>query len=111
MARASAAVYEASPKIRELGVGINVLPHAVKELAELGLLGARRSRIRTRELIYTHRFGQVILRGPRGLDAGFKLPQFWLHRGLSGHVATRGPGPAGPEASAHRASVYLVRPG
>src|SRR4029453_13382888 len=29
-------IYEASPKIRELGVGINVLPHAIAELAELG---------------------------------------------------------------------------
>ena len=41
-------VYEASPRIRELGVGINVLPHAIAELGEPGLLqrldaGARAS--------------------------------------------------------------------
>lgn len=33
-------VFEQSREIRELGVGINLLPHATKELAELGLLGA-----------------------------------------------------------------------
>ena len=38
-------IYEAAPKIRELGVGINVLPHAIAELAELGLwLGSTRWR-------------------------------------------------------------------
>src|SRR3954452_8293466 len=31
-------VYESAPAVRELGVGINILPHAVRELAELGLL-------------------------------------------------------------------------
>ena len=34
------AVYEQSRAIRELGVGINTLPHAIKELAALGLLDA-----------------------------------------------------------------------
>ena len=64
--------YEASPKIRELGVGINVLPHAIAELAELGLL-ARLDEvaIRTRELIYANRFGQEIWREPRGVEAGY----------------------------------------
>ena len=31
-------LFEQSDSIRELGVGINTLPHAIKELAELGLL-------------------------------------------------------------------------
>ena len=31
-------VYESVGELRELGVGINVLPHAVRELTELGLL-------------------------------------------------------------------------
>jgi 5-methylphenazine-1-carboxylate 1-monooxygenase len=75
-------VYEASPRIRELGVGINVLPHAIAELAELGLL-ARLDEvaIRTRELIYANRFGQEIWREPRGLEAGYAVPQFSIHRG------------------------------
>jgi len=75
-------IYEASPKIRELGVGINVLPHAIAELAELGLLGRLDDvAIRTRELIYANRFGQEIWREPRGLEAGYKVPQFSIHRG------------------------------
>jgi 2-polyprenyl-6-methoxyphenol hydroxylase-like FAD-dependent oxidoreductase len=75
-------IYEASPKIRELGVGINVLPHAIAELAELRLLARLDAvAIRTRELIYANRFGQEIWREPRGVEAGYKVPQFSIHRG------------------------------
>jgi 2-polyprenyl-6-methoxyphenol hydroxylase-like FAD-dependent oxidoreductase len=75
-------IYEASPKIRELGVGINVLPHAIAELAELGLLSRLDDvAIRTRELIYANRVGQEIWREPRGVEAGYKVPQFSIHRG------------------------------
>jgi len=75
-------IYEAAPRIRELGVGINVLPHAIAELAELGLL-ARLDEVavRTRELIYANRFGQEIWREPRGVEAGYQVPQFSIHRG------------------------------
>jgi 5-methylphenazine-1-carboxylate 1-monooxygenase len=77
-----AEVFEQSSEIRELGVGINTLPHAIKELAGLGLLPALdRVAIRTRELIYMNRFGQPIWREPRGTDAGFDTPQFSIHRG------------------------------
>ena len=52
-------VFEQSTTIRELGVGINLLPHAVKELAGLGLLDALdRVAVRTSELAYANRFGQ-----------------------------------------------------
>jgi len=75
-------VFEQSRGIRELGVGINTLPHAIKELAEVGLLDALdRVAIRTAELIYTNRFGQALWREPRGLDAGYDYPQFSVHRG------------------------------
>jgi 5-methylphenazine-1-carboxylate 1-monooxygenase len=75
-------VFEQSRSIRELGVGINLLPHAVKELAKLGLLDELdRVAIRTFELIYTNRFGQRLWREPRGLDAGYDYPQFSIHRG------------------------------
>src|SRR5215471_1885075 len=75
-------LYEQSETIRELGVGINTLPHAIKELAELGLIEALdAAAIRTYELIYTNRFGQEIWREPRGTDAGYEYPQFSIHRG------------------------------
>ncbi|TMJ31805.1 MAG: flavin-dependent oxidoreductase, partial [Alphaproteobacteria bacterium] len=75
-------LYEQGETIRELGVGINTLPHAIKELAELGLLdGLDAVGIRTYELIYTNRFGQEVWREPRGTDAGYEFPQFSIHRG------------------------------
>jgi 5-methylphenazine-1-carboxylate 1-monooxygenase len=86
-------VFEQSREFHELGVGINTLPHAIKELADLGLLEALdRVAIRTQELIYTNRFGQEIWREPRGLAAGYEFPQFSVHRGrLQGtlHAAAR----------------------
>ncbi len=75
-------IYEQSDTIRELGVGINTLPHAIKELAEIGLLDRLdRAGIRTYELFYMNRSGQEIWREPRGTDAGFEYPQFSIHRG------------------------------
>jgi 2-polyprenyl-6-methoxyphenol hydroxylase-like FAD-dependent oxidoreductase len=75
-------VYEQADQIRELGVGINTLPHAIKELKQLGLLQRLDDvAIRTYELIYTNRFGQEIWREPRGIEAGFEVPQFSIHRG------------------------------
>ena len=75
-------VFEQVRELRELGVGINTLPHAIKELAALGLLAELdRVGIRTRELIYANRFGQVVWRELRGTDAGFDAPQFSIHRG------------------------------
>jgi 2-polyprenyl-6-methoxyphenol hydroxylase-like FAD-dependent oxidoreductase len=75
-------IYEQTETIRELGVGINTLPHAIKELAQLGLLERLdRVAIRTYELIYANALGQEIWREPRGTDAGFDYPQFSIHRG------------------------------
>src|ERR1700758_4752052 len=75
-------LFEQSDPIRELGVGINTLPHAIKELAPLDLLQRLDAvSIRTFELFYTNRFGQEIWREPRGLDAGYDVPQFSIHRG------------------------------
>ncbi|MFT2588443.1 FAD-dependent monooxygenase, partial [Escherichia coli] len=46
-------VYEAVPELRPLGVGINLLPHAVRELSELGLLEALdRVGVRTQEAVF-----------------------------------------------------------
>ena len=69
-------------EIKPLGVGINVLPHAVRELVELGLEDALdATSIRTKELAYFSKHGQPIWSEPRGLDAGYKWPQFSIHRG------------------------------
>ena len=75
-------IYEQARELRELGVGINMLPHAIKELAALGLLPALdEAGIRTRELIYANRFGQTVWQELRGIEAGYDTPQFSIHRG------------------------------
>jgi 5-methylphenazine-1-carboxylate 1-monooxygenase len=75
-------VYEAAEEIRPLGVGINVLPHATKELEDLGLLAALESAgVVTREVVYATRRGEVIWSEPRGRFAGYRWPQVSIHRG------------------------------
>ena len=77
-----AKVFESVPELKPLGVGINVLPHAVRELIELGLLDRLDAAgVRTRELAYFSKHGKPIWSEPRGLEAGYKWPQFSIHRG------------------------------
>src|SRR5580704_14516819 len=77
-----AKVFESVPALIPLGVGINVLPHAVRELIGLGLLeGLEAAGVRTRELAYFSKHGKPIWSEPRGLEAGYKWPQFSIHRG------------------------------
>lgn len=77
-----ATIYEQASEVREVGVGINILPHAIKELAQLGLLPTLDTiGIRTKELLYLNRLGQEVWREKRGTDAGFDFPQFSIHRG------------------------------
>lgn len=75
-------VWEASETLRPLGVGINLLPHAVKELSALGLQDALAAMaIETSSLSYFNKFGQQIWHEPRGRAAGYDWPQFSVHRG------------------------------
>ena len=79
----AAKVFESVGELKPLGVGINVLPHAVRELIELGLhdqLAA--ASVATRELAYFSKRGRLIWSEPRGLEAGYKWPQFSIHRGI-----------------------------
>jgi 2-polyprenyl-6-methoxyphenol hydroxylase-like FAD-dependent oxidoreductase len=77
----SCRVFEAVPEILPLGVGINLLPHAMRELSELGLLDALAARaIETRELAFYSRHGQFIYKEPRGRFAGYDWPQLSIHR-------------------------------
>lgn len=75
-------IFERADAVRELGVGINMLPHAVRELSDLGLMPELDAHgIRTRELIYANRFGQTVWQELRGTDAGHDVPQISIHRG------------------------------
>jgi 2-polyprenyl-6-methoxyphenol hydroxylase-like FAD-dependent oxidoreductase len=75
-------IYESVSAIKELGVGINVLPHAVRELTELGVgddLAA--VGIPTAEMVFYSKHGQRIWGEPRGEAAGYRWPQISVHRG------------------------------
>ena len=75
-------IYEAAPEIKPVGVGINLLPHATKELAELGLEEAlSRLAVTTVDACFFNRHGQLVYREPLGRHAGYEWPQFSIHRG------------------------------
>jgi 2-polyprenyl-6-methoxyphenol hydroxylase-like FAD-dependent oxidoreductase len=75
-------VYESAPEVRELGVGITLLPHAMRELTGLGLGEALASQgIENRESCFFNRFGQLIYTEPRGRAAGYPVPEVGIHRG------------------------------
>jgi 2-polyprenyl-6-methoxyphenol hydroxylase-like FAD-dependent oxidoreductase len=78
----SVTVYEMVEQVTPLGVGINLQPNAVRELSELGL-GEKLAQtgIPIRELCLFNKFGQQVWSEPRGLAAGFKWPQYSIHRG------------------------------
>ena len=96
-------VYEAAAEVKPLGVGINALPHSIRELAALGLLPRLDEiAIRTRQLTYANHLGQQIWSEPRGLFAGHDVPQFSVHRGrlhaMLWQAATERLGPAAPRS-------------
>jgi 5-methylphenazine-1-carboxylate 1-monooxygenase len=75
-------VYERASEIKELGVGITLLPHAMREFSALGvaeeLLAAG---IENVESCFFNRFGQLIYKEPRGKLSGYKFPEVGIHRG------------------------------
>ena len=75
-------IVEATERIGQVGLGINILPHASRELAGLGLEDALSSvAVLTREAVFYNRFGQFIYSEPLGREAGYSHPQFSVHRG------------------------------
>jgi 2-polyprenyl-6-methoxyphenol hydroxylase-like FAD-dependent oxidoreductase len=77
-----AELVDSATTLGPLGVGINLLPHAVRELTELGLgphLAA--TGIATSEQAHFDRHGSLIWREPRGRGLGYAWPQYSIHRG------------------------------
>src|ERR1044072_6990925 len=78
----AARVFEVAPELKELGVGITLLPHAMREFTALGLddelLAAG---IENAESCFFNRFGQLIYKEPRGKAAGYQTPEVGIHRG------------------------------
>ncbi len=75
-------IFERAPAIKALGVGITLLPHAMREFSALGLgeqlLAAG---IENRESCFFNRFGQLIYKEPRGKFGGYQYPEVGIHRG------------------------------
>jgi 5-methylphenazine-1-carboxylate 1-monooxygenase len=75
-------IYESVREIQPLGVGINILPHAMAVLDGLGLLSLLEPvGVPTAELAFFNKHGQLIWREPRGRLAGYPVPQISIHRG------------------------------
>jgi 5-methylphenazine-1-carboxylate 1-monooxygenase len=75
-------IFESAAEIRAVGVGINLLPHATRELAALGLEAAlAQVAVATQDATFFNRFGQLIYQEPLGRAAGYADPQFSIHRG------------------------------
>ena len=75
-------MFESSRTIEPLGVGINLQPNAVRELAALGIKDdLKRIGIQTEEFGLFSKRGLEIWTEPRGLKAGYDEPQFSVHRG------------------------------
>lgn len=75
-------IYESAREIKPLGVGINLLPHAVRVLTHLDLNPAlEKVAVATSKLAYFNKLGQQIWQEPRGKFAGYNWPQFSIHRG------------------------------
>src|SRR3954454_6627385 len=75
-------VYEAAPELKELGVGITLLPHGMREFTALGLDDELlKAGIENAESCFFNRFGQLIYREPRGKKAGYQYPEVGIHRG------------------------------
>jgi 2-polyprenyl-6-methoxyphenol hydroxylase-like FAD-dependent oxidoreductase len=70
-------ILEAEPDLRELGVGISLLPHGAEVMRELGVLSElQRRAVEFRESCFFNRHGQLIYRDPA--TPGF--PQLLIHR-------------------------------
>ena len=75
-------VFEAASEFRPLGVGINMMPHAIRVLSTLGLEeNLNRYGVEAKEFAYFNRHGQEIFTEPCGRFAGYEYPHFSIHRG------------------------------
>ena len=75
-------VFEAASAFRPLGVGINMMPHAIRVLWSLGLEeNLKRFGVEAKEFAYFNRHGQKIFTEPCGRFAGYEYSHFSIHRG------------------------------
>ncbi|GAA0935216.1 flavin-dependent oxidoreductase [Pseudonocardia zijingensis] len=75
-------VYDAAPVFKPLGLGINLMPHCVRVLTQLGLRDALSEvAVEAQEFVFATHNGQIVYREPTGRYAGHDHPHFSIHRG------------------------------
>ncbi|MFT6302592.1 MAG: 2-polyprenyl-6-methoxyphenol hydroxylase-like FAD-dependent oxidoreductase [Granulosicoccus sp.] len=76
-------VVESSREMRPLGVGINIQPNAVRELFDLDIAQEELDAVGLPavEWALVGLNGKEVYAEPRGLEAGYKWPQYAVHRG------------------------------
>ena len=75
-------VVERARDVKPLGLGINLLPHAVRELDHLGLADPLASiAVAPSAVAYYDSRGAQLFREPRGVKGGYGHPQLSVHRG------------------------------
>ena len=75
-------VIESAHEMKPLGVGINLLPHAVRELQELGLSDElARIAAEPSAISFFDAGGRLLFSEPRGIAGGYAWPQYSVHRG------------------------------
>lgn len=75
-------IYESASLLKELGVGLNLFPHAMQRLDELGLGPALAAAgIEPKQFCFFSRLGQFIYGEPAGLHAGYPARHLSFHRG------------------------------
>ena len=75
-------IHESVAELKPLGVGINLLPHSARVLHDMGFAEKLdENAVRTSALHYYNKYGQLIWKEPRGLAAGYPVPQYSIHRG------------------------------
>ncbi|KGJ97565.1 FAD-dependent monooxygenase [Colwellia psychrerythraea] len=76
-------IFESVKKIKPLGAGINLLPHAVRELAAIDITDDLiKGGVETSHYNFYTPQGRQILSDVRGRNAGYDWPQLSIHRGL-----------------------------
>jgi 2-polyprenyl-6-methoxyphenol hydroxylase-like FAD-dependent oxidoreductase len=117
-----ARVFERVPDVKEIGVGITLLPHAMREFTELGIGAELQAQgIENLESCFFNRFGQLLYKEPRGKYAGYNYPEVGIHRGrlhltlykaalarLGGDAITTDRTCVGVEQSAGSATVRFI---
>ncbi|MCZ7660545.1 MAG: flavin-dependent oxidoreductase [Xanthobacteraceae bacterium] len=105
-------VFEAVREMQPLGVGINLQPNAVRELADLGVTQEDLDGVGlpAREWALVGLNGNDIYAEPRGREAGYKWPQYAVHRGAFHMLLYRSAvARMGPEAVRLGSRVTLYR--